>query len=151
MPGHSPFEPFVLVLSAALLAWQVRELLLALASRHWPQVTGTVLKAWFDESVDRDDGREVVTHTANVVYRYRVGVRDYESARLSYQPTSGTVFGDVTALLRNVHAGREVDVYYDPRRPARAVLVPGSSTDNLLRVFAFAAFFGFMAWRQFGT
>jgi len=136
--------PKLVVLGLLLAtAWQFREMMLAANSNHWPSVRGTVLDAWFDETRDAEDD---VTHTANVRYRFKVKGRDYESSRLSYQPTQAALFSDVVGMLRGVIKGKEVDVYYDPANPARSVLVPGGNVDNVLRVLVPLAVAVWLGW-----
>jgi hypothetical protein len=65
-------------------------------------------------------------------YRYKVGARWYHSRRLSYRATQWIRFGTALDMIHGMRAGREVDVFYDPRKPERAVLIPGSSTGNVV-------------------
>ena len=126
-------------------------MMLAAASNRWTRTRGLVLEAWFDESReamgDSYDDNEIV-HSANVRFSYRVGVRQHESTRLSYRPSSGPRFSDVVGLLRGVIKGKEVDVYYDPEKPERAVIVRGGSIDNVLRVAVALATVAYLGWMQ---
>lgn len=134
----------MLLLALGVVVWQARTLLLAKASAEWQLTRGRVLSAYLDESGPDEDGE--VSHSAHVRYRYQVGRRHYVSTRLSYQPTHYLAFSSATALLDGIVLGREVDVYYDPRRPERAVLVPGSSTDNLVHLIVPALILLGMLW-----
>jgi len=127
----------LLVLAAALnLAWHLRSLLLAFASLRWERTTGTVLACRVDDmpfplaGPHAQDGH----HSAHVRYAYRVGARAFESMRLSYRPTRWILFSEAVDYLHGLRRGTQVDVHYDPRNPARAVLLPGPSDENMVRV-----------------
>lgn len=131
--SESDWVPFLFLLAAlALVAWQARSLMLAKASAEWRTTRGRVLSAYLDESNPDEDGE--VSHSAHVRYRYHVGRRHYISTRLSYRPTRYLGFSDAAELLDGIVENREVEVYYDPQHPQRAVLVPGSSTANLVHL-----------------
>lgn len=127
----------ILGLGAATL-WQVHVFRLACASTRWRLTQGLVLKAYFDERhVDSDgssDNGEGDTFSANVQYRYVVAGKTFESTRLWYRATWLPSLSDAVAVLRDIQAGRPVDVYYDPDDHARSVLVTGSDTDNIVGI-----------------
>lgn len=135
----------ILLFAAGLTLWQARKLSLALASTNWKQTKGKILKAYIDESADDDGG---VTHSAKVHYSYKIGARVFESTCLTYRPSSGLVFSKALDLLQGITQGKEVDVFYDPRRPERAVLVRGSSTDNILHLIICFIFLAVALWHQ---
>lgn len=133
-----PWPALSLLAASVYFGWHVRSLLLAFASRDWPVVRGQLLACYVDElpllpGEDRDDGY----HSANVRYAYKVRGTTYVSKRLSYRPTRWILFADALDYLHDLRTGAQVDVFYDPRHPGRAVLLPGPSDDNILRV-AFA-------------
>lgn len=132
MSGSDLGPALVLLIVLGLVAWQARALLLAKASAGWPRTRGRVLSAYLDETQPDEDGD--VSHSAHVRYRYQVGRHHYTSTRLSYRPTRYLGFSDAAELLDGIVQGREVEVSYDPQRPQRAVLVPGSSTANLVHL-----------------
>lgn len=139
----------LLALAAGInLAWQVRGLSLAFASLRWHATRGTVLSCRVDDMPFAlgDIGAEDGNHSAHVRYAYQVLGRAYASTRLTYRPTRWIVFEEAVDYLHGLRRGAEVDVRYDPRRPARAVLVPGPSDENIVRVVLALLAFGGTVW-----
>lgn len=126
-------EPLALCFILALLgfaAWEVWKIRLGHASNGWERTTGVLQKVWVEDSPG--DGDAEGTHSAHAHFRYKVGTRWFESKRLSYRMTSDIRFREALEMIEGLHVGREVEVWYDPRKPARAVLIPGSSTGNIV-------------------
>lgn len=114
---------------ASYEAWRIH---MGLASRQWPQVTGKVGKVWQEDDVVQDIGDSEGTHSVYARYRYQVGARWYDGKRLSYGVTDRIRLNEALDLMHGLRAGADVDVYYDPGDPRRAVLFPGSSTGNVV-------------------
>ena len=139
------------------LAWHARTMQLAFASRHWRSTQGTIqqcyvgenrnLLSWFNR--DPDDSRDDGYHTTNIRYTYRVGTQQFVSTRLSYQPTRALMFADAVGQLQGLLAGREVEVFYDPLQPSRAVILPGPSHDNAIRMAVAVVLFAVAMWTTF--
>lgn len=149
MPGMQNFYLMVTLVGLALAAYEAWRIHLGIEAMRWQRTTGKLTQAWIDEATlpiefDEEEGDR---HSANVRYHYKVGARWYKSSRLSYRGTLWIPLEEASELLAGLEAGEDVDVHYDPRNPARAVLVPGSSTGNLLNLMlylgiaAFALFF----------
>ena len=132
------------VIAGTIFLWPVRTVRLAMASSTWRPTKGLVLKSYLDES-SPDDGGDV-THSAHVRYSYKIASNRYESTRLTYRPTSGLMFSDALSLLDGITQGREVAVFYNPRNPSRAVLVPGSSTDGVVHLGLSFVLFAVTLW-----
>ena len=81
-------------------------------------------------------------------YRYRVGATWYHGKRLTYRASRWIRFREALDMIDGLRVGREVEVWYDPRKPARAVLIPGSSTGNivLLGIYLVVASILLFAW-----
>jgi hypothetical protein len=100
---------------AQLEQWEARR------SRHWPAVMGWVICS---------QARQVPTHTgyvysAEIAYAYTVGATRYVGRRVRFaQPGYGPgAQRDWSALtVQRYPVGQPMAVYYDPRRPERAVL-----------------------------
>ena len=68
-------------------------------------------------------------YTPRLTYRYRVGSRDYEGTRIDLnRQRSFYRQSSANAVLEPYNPEREVTVYYNPDRPADALLRPGVST-----------------------
>lgn len=135
-----------LLVAAAVvhLLWNVRIAWLARASAGWPSTTGVVQRAYVDESLGDEDGN--VSYIARVHYSYSVRGQRYASRRLSYRWMWRDRSTDVVEMLRGRTEGREVEVRYDPRSPARAVLFPGSGPHDALRLGFAAALCVWAVW-----
>lgn len=145
---------FFFSIGLVLLAVTVRGiyiLRMALASTNWTIVEGTVLDAHMEERRGRGrngDDESLDTFYPVVRYSYMVGRAKYESARLWYRTDSFGDYSEALRGIRDVHAGKAVDVYYDPREPSRSVLIPGFETLNVASVAISAiALAIYLAWR----
>ena len=97
------------------------------SSRDWPQTGGEVAIAYV--RVIRSSTRNTTTYEANVAYQYRVQGTDYASSNISYKSVE---FEDGRKIVERYPEGKAVSVYYDPRRPQRAVLEPGIHWSGIL-------------------
>ena len=138
----------VILVALALAAYEARRIHLGIEAMRWRTTIGKLTQAWMDEATlpfeFDDDG--VGRNSANVRYHYKVGARWYRSSRLSYRGTLWLPEDEAQELLQGLVEGRDVDVHYDPRNPARAVLVPGSSTGNLLNLMLYLGAASFALW-----
>ena len=122
-----------------IAVFTVRMQRLAEASRSWPTAEGTVVAS--EVVVTRGKGK---TYTAQVRYSYQVGGAPYGSDRIQFG-SSGTDQKVANATVADHPVGKRVKVYYNPGKPAQAVLVPGVTGKWLTFVLWFCAvmFIGF--------
>lgn len=138
--------------TAVVLGWQLQCLRLAFASLRWKPVRARVLSCHVGELPgfilgDADfDARADGNHSANVRYAYKVLGTAFVCTRLSYRPTRWILFSEAIDYLQGLRSGIEVDAFYDPARPSRAVLVPGPSEENILRVAIALLAFAVALW-----
>ena len=97
-------------------------------STAWPQAKGKILASVYEE-------KPVELHriyTVNLNYEYEVGGVRYVSKRVSFGGHIATTM-EVKALQAHARYPPEnqVSVYYDPDKPAFAVLEPGVRFDRL--------------------
>jgi len=128
---------FASLLLLALAARELWKIHMGLESRSWEHTTGVLAKVWVEDMPDfefeKDPFRdEEGTHSVHAHYRYQVAGRWFQSRRLSYRATAWIRFGEALEMIDGMKVGKEVDVFYDPRKPERAVLIPGSSTTNIV-------------------
>ncbi len=99
------------------------------ASFQWPTATGTILQS-AQTYVEAGNNSH---YRADVVYQYEVKGTRYSSHRISLW-SSDLSYNDPKGFVTSHPAGSEAMVYYDPRRPENAVLVPGGDgqTDKLM-------------------
>ena len=113
----------------ALAAYELWKIHLGLKSLAWAHTTGQLRKAWV-EDMPESEGDPEGTHSVHARYSYQVGTRRYFGKRLSYRTTHWIRFREALGMIEGWRPGVEVDVFYDPAKPERAVLIPGSSTAN---------------------
>lgn len=119
---------------------QWRRFVLGEASRRWRPTRGTVVDVWFDVQENSDtEGETYFSTDAHLVYDYVVAGRRYRSKRFTYRSARGLPEREAYALLSGIRKGQEIDVRYDPRRPDRAVVLPGTDPGQPWRIVAWVA------------
>ena len=89
-------------------------------SNSWPSTPGTVIEARIEQY--RTTGGTTSEKTiGHFFYQYNVNGEDYVSSRLNFFSISG----DPVTAAKTHEPGQQVQVYYDPDDPERAVLEPG--------------------------
>ncbi len=120
----------IALLGAAIFSYigQRENVSLARESDSWPSVTGSVTASKLfstgrvrvgSTSAGRED------HWAKVSYRYTVQDRDYESDRITFTNVVSSSRGLAQRAVDRYPVGQEVEVFYKPADPSKAVLVPG--------------------------
>jgi hypothetical protein len=140
-------EQLITLAIGILFAWETAMLRLSIASASWIRTTGHVLKVQVID--DNDEG--TATYSIRIQYRYRARGMQFESSRLSYQPTSGLLFSDALTMIQGVRAGTEIDVYYNPRNPRQAVLVRGADRNGVIGVIVIGMIFAYLLWQLIGA
>jgi hypothetical protein len=91
------------------------------ASRTWPKTEGIVLESRL-ASVS-DDSSQGSTSCCSVIYKYKVGVQEYLSDRIYFGGFDND--GKEYARFLSYKPGTHLEVYYNPKNPAMAVLETG--------------------------
>lgn len=110
---------------------------------RWPTVPGKISSSW------------AVLDGETLPYRYEVHGQSYVGRHVSWSAGGRSGAGDPTPqeLAEKYPPGSDVTVYYDPRRPATAVLEPRNMRNATVAIVATVAFgfFGLIflaaAWR----
>jgi hypothetical protein len=95
----------------------------AQASQTWPSVRGQVTES----QVGTHDSDGTTMYSANVVYEYTVGGRQYINDRIRFGEGSSSNPRPAHNMVAEYPVGASVDVYYSPDDPLNAVLEPGAS------------------------
>jgi hypothetical protein len=93
----------------------------AWGSEKWPQTAGRIVAA----EIDRHRGHMGITYAPLVTYRYSIASTEFTGTRMRFGQIASTLFWAEDQLAR-YRIGTSVSVYYDARRPSRAVLEPGA-------------------------
>jgi hypothetical protein len=132
------FRTFVLIVAAVLLF--LNGLVLVPMARQWrardfPATEGTV-----SSSATRSycAGIGIVGYSLVVQYEYAVGGTVYRGDRFRYD--SSTKPGVAEDEAKFWPKGRKITVYYNPRKPQDALLVPGIAGDEVLDLIKLTPF-----------
>lgn len=117
----------ILVVAASISALlAILGSLQALQMREWPSVEGMVVtsKAVFSTRVVAGRQKAKSFWTPEVRYRYTVGIREYESDRLTNVLIRGSQASDrkVAETLARYPAGTKILVRYRPDRPEQSIV-----------------------------
>ncbi len=96
-------------------------------TRSYTRTRGRIVRADVEE-IPRTSEEGGPQFRPVVRYAFEVGGRRYESERVSIGSATGSGTsdpGDARRLVGRYPSGTEVDVWFDPRDPRRAVLVTG--------------------------
>ncbi len=113
------------LLLVAYMVYMRRE---AARSANWPSTEGEVI-----HSKPRSFSTAYYTmHDARVTYRYWVDGRKYVSSRVTPESLGFGSRREAEEVAKRFPGGGRVRVYYDPKKPGRAVLLPGKRADGSL-------------------
>jgi hypothetical protein len=127
-------KALLLFLALEYFRRQVLQFIRGRASRGWPTIRGRVVRVSIDEGLLNRGQQNRESYSANVTYSYEIGGTPFQSSRFTFRPTTGLSENEVTRMLDGITTADEVDVYYDPNNWGEAVLLPGTSFDNALRL-----------------
>jgi hypothetical protein len=112
----------VFLLGASLLYYSLNRVMLISQSQNWAETSGSVISS----KVCRSEGIKSTSYSPNIVYRYTVNGKDYESKEITF----GFVRGDESEAMEKVSlysAGSQVKVFYNTSSPEQSCLEPGGS------------------------
>jgi Protein of unknown function (DUF3592) len=109
---------------ALFACWEAR---LALASRRWPTAPGRLLFAGLSQAVGIP-----VMYSPSVRYQYTVGGVPYESTRLRFGALNTFSYSMTMSALHTATGTGTITVFYDPHRPTRCCLLPGTNEWTLV-------------------
>ncbi len=130
--GSFVFSLCVFVLAGTFLAWEEHHLRYQHQTLQWPIVPGKIVRS---ELVDRGSYRRH-DWSLSVAYTYDVAGRRYESHRATLWSREADD-PSVRNFFIGLRAGSDVDVYYDPRHPESAVLIPGDDGPDRILFLCF--------------
>jgi len=116
LPG-SYFHAGGIIVALCGAAYFLRNLIRYLRSYGWSTVRAIIT----DSRVSEIDDSEGVQYKPHITYRYNVGAAEYSSNRIS--PSGGWSSSFPSIALKQAGrfpAGKTVQIYYNPSRPAEA-------------------------------
>ena len=123
-----------LALGAVVVLMGLRQSARGRETRGWSHATGRVLASRVEEEHGGAEEQGYPRYRFDVRYSYEVRGRTYESDQVWYGSASAPASQDRDwhrQWAERFPAGREVDVWYDPADPRRAVLVRGAPRGQL--------------------
>jgi hypothetical protein len=106
------------IFGLSLAGYGVKNRMEANQSESWPTVKGVIVAS--SMNIDRPED-EIVRYEAHIAYDYVVNAKAFYGSE-----NHAMAEADANILLGEFPKGMEVDVYYHPDDPGKAVLKPGS-------------------------
>ena len=136
-------HPLVVVAAGVvLIVGGVYFRMLSLRSRSWPVVPGVITESHRTYSGTGTKRRSSGSHIA---YQYAVNGKFYKGSVVSYAPD---LLESATGTMNRYPQGAEVQVHYDPKDPATAVLDPGTGLTPLFALLGGVGCFGYAFWKN---
>ena len=130
---------WILGWSAGTLAFDfmcVRGIVMQTAANDYPSVPGKVIDSRVETHSDSEGG---TSHKAKVRYAYTVNDQPYEGDRVRYGMHTGGKKASRSFVQKHA-PGTPVTVYYNPAKPAEAILEPGVSGADLFMILFLTPF-----------
>lgn len=118
-----------------------RRLYLGRASRNWISTSGKVVRSRPVRVRRRYGGYTI----ANLAYEYSVHNVVYTGKAIGFREPLDSAAEDGDRLADRYPKGKAIRVWYDPERPTRAVLQPGTSRQSISVLLGWVVFTLFWA------
>src|SRR5579863_564501 len=115
---------FVLIFDVVIVGITVQQY----QSRDYVSTAGTVT---LSEVVQKTGSKGHVSYTPHIAYRYELGGSHYFSERVRFGNVPSDS-GSASAMVAAHGVGTAVTVYYDPKNPAKSLLLPGIEGADLI-------------------
>jgi hypothetical protein len=99
-------------------------------SARWPKTRGCIISSEVIDCYSNNHSRTI--YTPRVTYTYSVNGREYRSHQVSAGDVGSSDKTQAEAVVRKYVPNMEVEVFYDPHGPDRAMLEPGFRIASLL-------------------
>ena len=138
VPEHAWGAGFFLLLGLIGAAWRSTQLVEGLFSQNWPATPGVITESGISITYNSDGDP---SYKVDIAYDYVVAGVGYVGERISAAGTfSSSNRHSAEQVMLQYRKGDEVLVAYNPRNPARAVLIPGTQGVTWQGVVGFGAF-----------
>ena len=151
--GGMAFGRNLMVLGAAILGIGVYGTAMGAMTLTWPRAPGTITSAELlrqSMNATGSDGREESWNSFHVLYRYRVGSRDYVAGGVEPYDFGMQNSAGAARMSERHPVGSAAQIAYDPNDPTVAYLEPGPSSFALMLsgIGSFMALVGFWVRRK---
>jgi hypothetical protein len=145
-PASFPrLEWFGLALALFGLAHYARQLVQRWSVRWWARTRGRILGVDLRKSRRRQHDGSVVYEPV-ITYAYHVGERQLEGRRLAIDSHSGALTWGLK-MLKTFRPGAEVAVWYHPKQPTEAMLLPVSLRGHAVKLLLCGSLLLTLLWR----
>lgn len=148
--------PLLVVLAMVVgIVLVIRRIMKSVEAKHWPTVPGRIVYSNVERQVSSGSGssNRSVTWKASITYDYEVDGIPHTSDKVYGMAVSSSNRSRALGLVHKYAVGTEVEVYYNPAKPADAMLEPGvpsSAVFLLVLLFIFLGTFGYLLVAEMG-
>ncbi len=115
-----------------LLLLALRNVQRGFVCRWWPQTQGRIARAFVLVQTAADGGK---TYGTQLEYEYTIEGTTYRGKRRRFGDAGSWSQAQAKRMLAPYSPGASVRVFFNPRKPEDAVLIPGASWGNLAIAF----------------
>ena len=101
------------------------------STHSWRKISATVHSVSID---GHDQGDADIGYSANAEYSYKIDGNTFTSSRLTYSDTKQLREKGAIRLLQGLRVGSQIDVFYNPSRPAESVNIKGVDTSSIIKL-----------------
>ena len=137
------------IIGFVLLFIYFRNLAQVRASQTWSTAQGTVIQSWVRKSNSTDsDGSTSSSYHPEIHYLYQIKGDEHQGNKIAFGPRVGGSRSRAKKIVEKYPTGANVTVYYQPDKPANAVLERSISKISLVLgiIFALAGFLIYVRW-----
>ncbi len=130
--------PWLLVfIGLIVLAFGIKKVFVAAASKHWPTVQGLILESEVAANPPavgspRQMEQATASYAAHIRYEFTVDGQKFQSKRIALADYSASHKSRVDDVVARYPKDGEVTVYYQPGSPAECLLEPGVALQTWL-------------------
>lgn len=117
---------------ACLVVLGIIERIKLKASQSWPKTTGVITESSVKPEWVKAGNGWMHVESPKVIYEYQVEGRKYHSSQLALEEVDTANENLAREKSEKYPVGREVDVYYDPKKPDFATLQVGDPSHGKL-------------------
>lgn len=133
------FMPVFAVIGILLtIFWGIPTARNAMESRNWPSVNGQITISDLSKNYNSDDGS--IMYTAKVAYNYSVSGLPYTGSTVAFGDFGSSDPSHAGGIVSRYPAGKNVQVYYNPKDPKTSVLEAGSGWSSFMGLIVGIAF-----------
>ena len=118
-----PFVCWLSIFVEFLALWNVK---IGFSSRNWKSIKGRIFSSCVTVTQITNNEGPSVTYKPRIQYGYEYEGKNYTGSKIGYL-IAYTGKADAEKLTRKFQEGTVVDIYIDPQKPSRCVLIRGVS------------------------